>query len=121
MYEKPSTSNKVFLIRELVNTKMGEGASVTDHVNEFNSLLLRLVSIDIKFDDEVQALLLLSLLPDSWLGTVTTIASTSRTTKLTFKGIKDLILGEDVRRRKVGESAGSFLSTEGRGRRPKKG
>ncbi|GJS85253.1 hypothetical protein Tco_0751794 [Tanacetum coccineum] len=40
MYEKPSVSNKVFLIRQLI-------------------------SDDIKFDDEVQALLLLSSLPDS--------------------------------------------------------
>nr|KYP53220.1 Retrovirus-related Pol polyprotein from transposon TNT 1-94 [Cajanus cajan] len=96
IYEKPSTSNKVFLIRQLVNTKMGEGASVTDHVNEFNSLLLRLVSVDIKFDDEVQALLLLSSLPDSWSGTVTAVSSTSGTTKLDFEGIRDLILGEDI-------------------------
>ncbi|GKG48001.1 hypothetical protein Tco_0509886, partial [Tanacetum coccineum] len=35
MYEKPSA----FLIRQLVNTKMNEGASVADHVNEFNSIL----------------------------------------------------------------------------------
>ncbi|GJS62332.1 hypothetical protein Tco_0657116 [Tanacetum coccineum] len=66
MYEKPSASNKVFLIRQLVNTKMKEGASVADHVNEFNSILSRLMSVDIKFDDEVQALLLLSSLPESW-------------------------------------------------------
>ncbi|GKA49123.1 hypothetical protein Tco_0742081 [Tanacetum coccineum] len=41
MYEKPSASNKVFLIRQLVNAKMNEGASVIDHVNEFNSILSR--------------------------------------------------------------------------------
>nr|GEU48793.1 retrovirus-related Pol polyprotein from transposon TNT 1-94 [Tanacetum cinerariifolium] len=41
MYEKPSASNKVFLIRQLVNTKMKEGASIEDHVNEFNSILSR--------------------------------------------------------------------------------
>ncbi|GKA04547.1 hypothetical protein Tco_0683667 [Tanacetum coccineum] len=57
MYKKPSASNKVFLIRQLVNTKMKEGASVADRVNEFNSILSRLMSVDIKFDDEVQALL----------------------------------------------------------------
>ncbi|GJZ76431.1 hypothetical protein Tco_0641103 [Tanacetum coccineum] len=34
-----------------------------DHVNEFNSILSRLISDDIKFDDEVQALLLLSSFP----------------------------------------------------------
>ncbi|GKA26122.1 hypothetical protein Tco_0712231 [Tanacetum coccineum] len=41
MFEKPSASNKVFLIRQLVNTKMKEGASVADHVNKFNSILSR--------------------------------------------------------------------------------
>nr|GEY04925.1 retrovirus-related Pol polyprotein from transposon TNT 1-94 [Tanacetum cinerariifolium] len=45
---------------------MKEGASIADHVNELNSILSRLMSVDIKFDDEVQALLLLSLLPESW-------------------------------------------------------
>ncbi|GKE06738.1 retrovirus-related pol polyprotein from transposon TNT 1-94, partial [Tanacetum coccineum] len=63
MYEKPSASNKVFLIRQLVNMKMNKGASVADHVNEFNSILSRLMSVDIKFNNEVQALLLLSSLP----------------------------------------------------------
>nr|KYP40111.1 Retrovirus-related Pol polyprotein from transposon TNT 1-94 [Cajanus cajan] len=113
MYKKPLTSNKVFLIRQLVNTKIREGASVTDHVNEFNSLLSRLVSVDIKFDGEVQALLLLSSLPNSWLGTVTIVANIFGTTKLTFKGIRDLIFGEDVHRRNVGESTGFLLSTKG--------
>ncbi|GJU99346.1 retrovirus-related pol polyprotein from transposon TNT 1-94, partial [Tanacetum coccineum] len=60
MYKKPSASNKVFLIRQLVNTKMKEGDSVANHVNEFNSILSRLMSVAIKLDDEVQALLLLS-------------------------------------------------------------
>ncbi|GJR15594.1 hypothetical protein Tco_0798246 [Tanacetum coccineum] len=77
MYEKPSASNKVFLIRQLVNTKMKEGASVADHVNEFNSILSRLMSVDIKFDDEVQALLLLSSLPESWSGTVTAVSGST--------------------------------------------
>nr|GEW85650.1 retrovirus-related Pol polyprotein from transposon TNT 1-94 [Tanacetum cinerariifolium] len=52
IYEKPSASNKVFFIRQLVNTKMKEGASVADHVNKINSILSRLMSIDVKFDDE---------------------------------------------------------------------
>ena len=55
MYEKPSPSNKVYLIRLLFATRLKEGDCVTDHVNEFNSILSRLSSVDIKFDDEVQA------------------------------------------------------------------
>nr|GEW91463.1 retrovirus-related Pol polyprotein from transposon TNT 1-94 [Tanacetum cinerariifolium] len=82
MYEKPSVANKVFLIRQLVNLKIKEGSSVTDHVNEFNSIISRLISVDIKFEDEVQALLLLSSLPDSWSGTVTTVSSSTESAKL---------------------------------------
>ncbi|GJV83806.1 retrovirus-related pol polyprotein from transposon TNT 1-94 [Tanacetum coccineum] len=110
MYEKPSASNKVFLIRQLVNTKMNEGASVADHVNEFNSILSRLMSVDIKFDDEVQALLLLSSLPESWSGTVTAVSGSTGSTKLKFDNIRDLIIGEDIRRN-IMDSGASFLAT----------
>jgi len=73
MYEKPSAANKVFMIRELVNTRMKEDSSVIEHINKTNSILARLMSVGIKFDDQVQALLLLSSLPDSWSGTVTAV------------------------------------------------
>ena len=35
LYEKPSPSNKVFLMKRLYNMKMLEGGSVTDHLNVF--------------------------------------------------------------------------------------
>jgi hypothetical protein len=35
LYEKPSTSNKVFLMKRLFNMKMSKGGSVADHLNEF--------------------------------------------------------------------------------------
>ena len=65
MYEKPSATNKVYLMRRLFNLNMGEGNSVTDHINEFNTILAQLESVHIKFEDEVNALILLSSLPDS--------------------------------------------------------
>ena len=37
-YEKPSTSNKVFLMKRLFNMKMSEGGYVADHLNDFNTL-----------------------------------------------------------------------------------
>nr|GEZ50051.1 retrovirus-related Pol polyprotein from transposon TNT 1-94 [Tanacetum cinerariifolium] len=117
MYEKPSASNKVFLIRQLVNTNMTEGAAVADHVNEFNSVISKLLSIDIKFDDEMHALLLLSSLPDSWSGTVTAVSSTSGTNKLTFEGIRDMIIREDIRKRNYEEYPNSLLSATGHGKK----
>ncbi|KAD3336468.1 hypothetical protein E3N88_31987 [Mikania micrantha] len=117
MYEKPSAANKVFLIRELVNTKMMEGASLTSHINNLNSILSRLLSVGIKFDDEVQALLLLSLFPDSWSGTITAVTSSARASGMTFVGIRDLVLGEDIRRKNQGGSSSSEMLHVGRGRR----
>ncbi|GJT08596.1 hypothetical protein Tco_0843058 [Tanacetum coccineum] len=81
------------------------------------------MSVDIKFDDEVQALLLLSSLRESWSGTVTTVSGSTGTTKLKFDNIHDLILGEDIRRKTSGEYSNSFLSAEdkGRGRKQDRG
>ncbi|VFQ99659.1 unnamed protein product [Cuscuta campestris] len=109
MYEKPSAANKVFLIRELVNTKMKEGTSVTEHINKLNSILARLLSVGIKFDDEVQALLLLSSSPDSWSGTVTAVTGSVGPDGFTFDQIRDFVLGEDVRRKSSEESSGELL------------
>ena len=36
LYEKPSNSNMVFLMKSLFNMNMSEGGSVDDHLNEFN-------------------------------------------------------------------------------------
>ncbi|GJX37099.1 hypothetical protein Tco_0250402 [Tanacetum coccineum] len=82
--------------KKLHEPLMKEGASVVNHVHEFNLILSRLISIDIKFDDEVQALLLLSSLPESWSGIVTAVRGSTKTTKLKFDNIRDLILGEDI-------------------------
>jgi hypothetical protein len=65
LYEKPSTSNKVFLMKRLFNMKMSEGGSVADHLNYFNTVTNQLSSVKVYFDDEVRALLILCSLPES--------------------------------------------------------
>jgi len=45
-----------------------------------------------KFDDEVQTLLLLLSLPDSWSRTVTIVTSLAGSDGFTFEKIRDLIL-----------------------------
>jgi hypothetical protein len=66
LYEKPSTSNKVFLMKRLFNTKMSEDGFVADHLNEFNTVTNQLSSVKVEFDDEVRALLILFPLPERW-------------------------------------------------------
>ena len=38
LYEKPLASNKVFLMKYLLNLKMSEGDCVTSHLNKLNSI-----------------------------------------------------------------------------------
>jgi hypothetical protein len=65
LYEKPSSSNKVFLMKILFNMKMSEGGFVADHLNEFNMVTNQLSSVKVEFDDEVRALLILCSLLES--------------------------------------------------------
>ncbi|KAE8705011.1 Cytochrome P450 84A1 [Hibiscus syriacus] len=117
MYEKSSASNKVHLMRRLFNLRMAEGASMAQHLNELNTITTQLSSVEIEFDDEVRALILLSSLPDSWNATVTAVSSSSGNSKLKFDDVRDLVLSEEIRRRESGEaSTSSALHTESRGR-----
>ena len=73
--------------------------------------------MEIEFDDEVRALILLSSLPDSWNATVTAVSSSSGNSKLKFYDVRDLVLSEEIRRRESGETSNSSaLHTESRGR-----
>jgi len=87
MYKNPSQSNKVYLMRHLFNLKMDEFASVTYYINEFNVITTQLNLVDIKFNDEVKALILLSFLLESWSATVTTVSSSFGKEKLKLQAI----------------------------------
>ena len=59
LYEKLSSSSKVFLMKHLFNMKVQEGGSIADHLNEFNMVTNQLSSIGVKFDDEFRDILIL--------------------------------------------------------------
>ena len=100
---------------------MKKGAITIAYINEFNNIISRLASMDIVFDDEVQTLLLLSSLPKSWLSIVTTVKSSTRTTKFSFEGLCESILSEVIHMKNSGESSGFLLSTDSRGRKTERG
>ena len=66
MYEKSLANNKVHLMKKLFNLKMVETASIAQHLNEFNTITNQLSSVEIDFDDEICALIVLASLPNSW-------------------------------------------------------
>nr|KAJ0207391.1 hypothetical protein LSAT_V11C500289590 [Lactuca sativa] len=65
--------------------------------NKMNALRDILSSVGINFDNETQVALLLASLLDNWSKTITVITSSVGTSGMTFEGIRDLVLGEDIR------------------------
>jgi hypothetical protein len=97
LYEKPSESNKVFLMKRLFNMKMSEGGSVADHLNEFNMVTNQLSFVKVDFDDEVGALLILCSLLESWNDLVMAVSnSVSGSNTLKFDDVVGVILSEEM-------------------------
>ena len=97
LYEKPLVSNKVFLMKCLFNMKMSEGGSITDHLNDFNTVTNQLSYVGVNFDDEVRDLLILCSLPESWDGLVMAVSNyVSGSNTLKFDDVISVILSEEM-------------------------
>jgi len=99
MYQSKTSRNKALLMRRLVNLKLRSGNSVAVHSSEFQSLVNQLSNVGMKFDDELQALLLLSLLPDDWETLVVSLSNSAPDGKLTMSMVKDVVFNEEARRK----------------------
>ncbi|GFZ05353.1 hypothetical protein Acr_17g0009250 [Actinidia rufa] len=102
MYQAKTSRNKVLLMRRLVNLKLQRETTVAEHTSEFQSLVNQLTSVDLQFDDEMQALLLLSSLPESWETLVVSLSNSAPNEKLTTSMVMDALFNEEARRREMG-------------------
>ena len=96
IYEKSSANNKVHLMKKLFNLKMIENASVAQHLNQFNTITNQLSSVEIVFDDEICALIVLVSLPNSWEAMKMVISNSTVKEKLKYNDIRDLIMAEEI-------------------------
>ncbi|KAL5788067.1 hypothetical protein ACOSP7_005016 [Xanthoceras sorbifolium] len=66
LYLKKTLTNKLYKKQCLYSLRISEGTSLGSHIDEFESLIMDLQNLDVKIDDEDQALLLLYSLPSSY-------------------------------------------------------
>ena len=93
---------------------MKEGTTITDHMNTFNTLLVQLDSIEVKFDSEDKVVTLLCSLPESCDHFVTSISLTSSET-LKFDDVVGAMLSEETRKRSnLGTSTSEVMIFRGR-------
>jgi hypothetical protein len=122
LYEKPSSSNKVFIMKRLFNMKMSEGGFVAEHLNEFNTVTNQLSSVKVEFDDEVKAPLILCSFPERWNYLVMVLSNyVSGSNTLKFDDAVGVILSEEMRQKIAGETSGNVLNMENRGRKKDRG
>ncbi|GFY88754.1 hypothetical protein Acr_06g0006940 [Actinidia rufa] len=59
MHQVKTSQNKVLLMRRLVSLKVQRRTTVAEHMSEFQNLVNQFANVDLQFEDEKQALLLL--------------------------------------------------------------
>ena len=84
-------------------------------------IVSQLSSVEINFEDEIKALILMSILPESWDTVVAAISSSRGSDKLKFDEIRDVVLSESIRKLEIGDSSSNALSVDRRGKSKSKG
>ena len=99
LYQSKSLVNKLFLQKKMYNLRMKDGDLVTKNLNEFNTVVSQLESVDIKISDEDKCIYLLCSLSDSWDSLV--IAIGINATALQFDEIVSSLLMEEMIRKNM--------------------
>ena len=93
-------ARKVSVFKSLLNLRMADGASMSAHLNNFFDLFEKLCELDIKLQDELLVILMLSSLPNSYENFI--IAMESRDELPTITVLKTKLLEEKKRRQSTG-------------------
>ncbi|WVY89808.1 hypothetical protein V8G54_035322 [Vigna mungo] len=105
MIQKKTLRNKAHLVRRLVKLEYSDDQNMIEHLNTFKGIVNQLMKADMKIDDELQALLLLSSLTESWDMLVVTLSNSAPDGKLSLDNITDSLLNEESRRKERGSSS----------------
>jgi hypothetical protein len=94
LYMTKSLANKLRLKERIYTIRMVEVTSIQSHLNEFNSIIVDLESVDVKIDDEDKAILLVVSLPPSFMN-FKEIMLYGNHTSLTFENVKSNLLSKE--------------------------
>ena len=116
LYERKTSQNKAFVAKKLVNLKLKEGRSIAKHLSEFQDLVNQMVTMKLIINDELQALLLMSSLPNSWETLVVSLSNSASNGVLQLAMVNDSLFNEETRRKDMGKDNTQALVTENKGR-----
>ena len=106
-------------MRKIVRLKYRDGESIVKHISTFMGYVNQLVATKFPLDDEMQAILLMCTLPDSWENLVVTLSTSCQEENLSLQTVKTSTLNEEARRKDKGvlsQSESNLTQHSDRGR-----
>lgn len=86
-----------------------------EYLKTFKGIVNQLTKTEMKIDDELQTLILLSSMPESWDTLVVTLSNSAPKRKLSMDSVTNSLLNEESRRRERGlnnQFEANLLTTE---------
>lgn len=115
IYQPCGPARKISLFKRLMHLSLSEGASMSEHINEFFETIEKLAEISVTVPEEMMVIILLSSLPDSFESFV--VAIETRDTLPALNVLKVKLLEEGARRlerggkvAEAGESQQAFVA-----------
>ena len=94
----------------MFSLKYHYGSPMTDDLNNFLGIMNQLSSMGIKFDEEIQDLLLLGSLPDSWETFRTSLSNYALDCVISMDSAKSSVLNKEMRKKTQGYSSLDVLT-----------
>ncbi|MCO5557183.1 hypothetical protein L7F22_010743 [Adiantum nelumboides] len=115
MYKKQSAASQIYRLKKLVDLKMKEGTTMSNHLNEFHTIFSQLIAQEIVFLDSVKAMFLLITLRGSWDTFCTVLSNFVAPEGLTSANVEVSLLTKEVNRKDIDKGKGnSALVVRGR-------
>ena len=89
-------------LKQITWIKYKDGADITKHLNNFQGLINQATTLNLNLDDEVQALLLFSSLPDNQEKMMISISNLALNGLLTMDISKEVMMNEELKKKEQG-------------------